>query len=573
MAESKFQRLQSLHAQLKNERSSFISHWRDLADYILPSRPKFTLSERNKGDRRNNKIIDSTATMAANTLRSGFQSGITSPARPWFKLTTHDPDQSEQADVKFWLHVVTQRMLTVFAKSNFYKASSVLYGDLGVFGTPAVFVEEDFERVAHFRDMPIGSYCLATDNKGKVNTLTREFGMTVRQLVHTFGELKPSGQVDFKNISNHVKNLWEQSQYEQWVDVVHVVQPNKNYKPRAVNAKYKKFESVYYESGERRSASNYMSYDSDDMFLRHSGYDNFPVLAPRWQVSGEDVYATSCPGMDALGDIKQLQTQEKRIAQAIDKKVNPPLKGPSLLKQQKVSLLPGDVTYSDERDGQRGLTPIHEVQFNIQEIEGKQQQLRQRINEAFYKNLFMMLNESDRRQITAREIQERHEEKLSALGPVLESLNEDYLDPLIDLVYDYMDRQGQIPEPPKSLRGQELRVEYISVMAQAQKLMGVNTLERFTGFVAQVAQANPEVLDKVDSDQLIDVYGEATSVPPGIVRSDKDVEQIRAQRAQAQQQQQMMEQIQGASQTAKTLSETDTEGNNALTQLTNGGQA
>jgi len=76
-----------LRAQLENERSSFLSHWRDLGEHILPRRPRFTTSENNKGDRKNQKIIDATATMAARTLRSGMMSGVTSPARPWFRLS------------------------------------------------------------------------------------------------------------------------------------------------------------------------------------------------------------------------------------------------------------------------------------------------------------------------------------------------------------------------------------------------------------------------------------------------------------------------------------------------------
>jgi hypothetical protein len=294
----------------------------------------------------------------------------------------------------------------------------------------------------------------------------------------------------------------------------------------------------------------------------------FPALGVRWVTTGEDVYGTACPGMDALGDIRQLQLGEKRGSQAIEKKVMPPLAAPVSMKTLRTSILPGDINYTDEREGQKGLRPVHEVNLSIQELEAKQEQIRFRIRRAFYEDLFLMLASSDRSQITAREVEERHEEKLLALGPVLEQLNQDLLDPLIDLVFDYMLRQGLVPEPPDELQGIELKVEYISIMAQAQKLAGVSIIERFAGFVGGVAaQVGPEAIDKVDIDQLIDEYGEITSVPPGIIRSDEQVAEIRAQRSQAQQAQVQAEQGAALAGAAKDLSQADLEGNNALRSL------
>ena len=48
--------------------------------------------------------------------------------------------------------------------------------------------------------------------------------------------------------------------------------------------------------------------------------------------------------MDALGDIKQLQLEQKRKAQAIDKNVNPPMIADPSMKNEPASLLPGAVT-------------------------------------------------------------------------------------------------------------------------------------------------------------------------------------------------------------------------------------
>lgn len=186
-----------------------------------------------------------------------------------------------------------------------------------------------------------------------------------------------------------------------------------------------------------------------------------------------------------------------------------------------------------------------------------------------------MLASTDRRQITAREIEERHEEKLLALGPVLEQLNQDLLDPLIDIAFDMHFKQGYFDDLPlpEELRGIPLKVEYISIMAQAQKLIGITGVERFVGFVGQVASVDPAVLDKVNRDQLIDVYADITSVPPDLVKTDEEVEEIRAVRAKQQQQAQQMAMMQQGAATAKDLSQTPLDENTALGRMLSGAQS
>jgi len=307
-----------------------------------------------------------------------------------------------------------------------------------------------------------------------------------------------------------------------------------------------------------------------DKFLREAGYDLFPIVAPRWEVTGEDVYGTDCPGMTALGDVKQLQTEQKRKAQAIEKMVNPPMTGPTSLKNARASILPGDITFTDEREGQKGFRPSHEVDPRIRELMEDIQDVRNTIRRAFFEDLFLMLAQSDRREITAREIDERHEEKLLALGPVLEQLNQDALDPIIDLSFAFHYKQGRLPPVPKELDGQNLKIEYISTMAQAQKLVGIGGLERFANFAATMIKlsGDPSMADKVNFDQMLDEHASATGVPPTIIRSDEEVAAMRAARAKQQQAAQMMQMAEQGSKTVKNLANSPTsEDGNMLTEM------
>ncbi|EPZ5358092.1 portal protein [Cronobacter sakazakii] len=532
---------------LEQERTTFEPHWRELSDFIIPRGSRFLTSEANRGDRRNNKIVDPTATMANRTLSSGMMSGITSPARPWFKLATPDPEMMDYGPVKLWLETVQNRMNDMFNKSNLYQSLPIIYSSLGTFGTGALAVLEDDEDVIRTMPFPVGSYYIANSPRLSVDTCFRKFSMTVRQLVREFG---------LNSVSSSTKSAFENGTYEKWVDVVHAVYPNMNRETGKMNAKNKAFRSVYFEVG-----------GDNDKVLRESGYDEFPVMAPRWEVNGEDVYGSSCPGMIALGQVKALQLEQRRKAQQIDKQTNPPMIGPTSLKTQRVSLLPGDITYVDQVTGAEGLRPAYMVNPNLGDLLGDIQDTRQLINSAYFVDLFMMLQNVNTRSMPVEAIIEMKEEKLLMLGPVLERLNDEFLDPLIDRAFSMMARKNMLPPPPDVMQGMPLRIEYISVMAQAQKAIGLSSLERFVGFVGNLASAKPEALDKLDVDQAIDNYAVMSGVSPTVVVPQEQAQQTRNDRAQQQQQAMALQTGMAAVQGAKTLSEAKTADPNLLTAL------
>lgn len=541
-------------AQLEQERTTFEPHWRELSDFIIPRGSRFLTSEANRGDRRNTKIVDPTATMANRTLSSGMMSGITSPARPWFKLATPDPEMMDYGPVKLWLETVQNRMNDMFNKSNLYQSLPLIYSSLGTFATGAMAVLEDDDDVIRTMPFPVGSYYIANSPRLSVDTCFRKFSMTVRQLVREFG---------LNSVSSSTKSAFENGTYEKWVDVVHAVYPNMNRETGKMNAKNKAFRSVYFEVG-----------GDNDKVLRESGYDEFPVMAPRWEVNGEDVYGSSCPGMIALGQVKALQLEQRRKAQQIDKQTNPPMIGPTSLKTQRVSLLPGDITYVDQVTGAEGLRPAYMVNPNLGDLLGDIQDTRQLINSAYFVDLFMMLQNVNTRSMPVEAVIEMKEEKLLMLGPVLERLNDEFLDPLIDRAFSMMARKNMLPPPPDVMQGMPLRIEYISVMAQAQKAIGLSSLERFVGFVGNLASAKPEALDKLDVDQAIDNYAVMSGVSPTVVVPQEQAQQTRNDRAQQQQQAMALQTGMAAVQGAKTLSEAKTADPNLLTALANavGGQ-
>lgn len=565
-----------LRGQLLVERSTFISHWEQLARYTKPRRTRFFTTDRDRGNRRNHSIIDNTALLSARTMQAGMMAGFTSPSRPWFRLATYDPDLDKMEPVKEWLYLVTDIMSNMFMRTNLYTTLPTFYGDMGVFGTGAFLIEEDFDSVMRcYGPFPLGSYYLIADNKWKINGFMRDYQLTVRQIVEQFAMDEQTGKIDWSNVSGLVMNLYQAGTTEAWMELSHCIIPNPEWNPRSPLSIHKKYLSVYWERGSQTGQYSNEMIDSNKI-LSQKGYDKFRLIAGRWDVAGEDIYGTDCPGMTALGDNMGNQTMERRGMQALEKSINPAMVAPSSLKNQKMTLLPGDVTFDDSREGQAGFRPAYMIQPNFQQLTLKQNENRTRVKEAFYYDLFRAISDLEKSNVTAEEIRALKEEKLQDLGPMADRLNVEVLDPIVEIAFDLLTKQGHIPPPPRELRGRPIRAEYMSIMAAATKAQSVAGVERWIDDLTKIRELEPQdpgVLDKANFDAAIDHLGNDLSIPPGLTRDDDDVAKIRQGRQKQQQAQQKAQQMQAMAASAKDLSGADTGGKNALTDLMDQGNA
>lgn len=545
---------------LETERSSWMTHWQDINRVLLPRTGQFNSTDANRGDRRNEDILDNTATMAIGTLAAGMQSGMTSPARPWLKLETADTDLMNVKAVSLWLDQVTQKLRTVFSRSNTYRALHGMYAELGAYGTAPAVVLPDFQDVIRFYPMTVGEYCLSTDDRGVVNTMSRKLQMTVDQIVRRY--VMKGGREDWAVVSPTIKNMWDRHNVDSWIPVAHLIQPRKDRDTRKLDARNMPFESIMLETG-----------GNDDALLSESGYRRFPVVAPRWFTRGQDIYGSNCPGMTALGDILQLQQEQLRKGQAIDYMVKPPLQVPTSLKNNDDGdFLPGGVTYVDAVGPGNAVRSAFDVQLNLQHLLGDLQDVRARINSAFYADLFLFLSnvQGMKGQMTAREVAEIHEEKLLMLGPVVENIETDGLAPVVDITFDACMEAGILPPPPPELAGgMDLNIEFIGLLSQAQRAVSMAGVDRIIGATASIAAAkqDPSVWDKIDTDAVIDKAASYVGVDPEVIRGDDEVAAIREGRAQAQQAAAAQEQAARVAATAKDLAGADMSTDNALTNV------
>lgn len=546
----------SKNSSLELTQTNMLPIWYDIRNFLAPRTARFKGEQVNQTGRQDLNIINSQPRFAVRTLAAGLQSGVTSPMRPWFRLGVPDPDMNEIEDVKEWLYVVERRMRDVLARSNIYDRLKSNYMILGAYGTSCLTIDEDDISVVRANDLPMGSFKIATSDAGRVNTLYRDIHFTCEQYVSKF-----AGEVGFKNLPGSVQNCYDRGDYNTLYPVCHIIEPNRNFVIGSALSKNKPIASVYLDPSNSVGQNGILSY---------KGYDENPFMAPRWDVLGEDVYGYGCGEM-AIGDGKQTQLMEKRKLQGIDKNVHPTMVADASMRNQRTSSLPGDTVYVNGLiTGNQGYRPAYMPNPYINELREEISNTNGRIDEAFYKNLFLMISEiADQPNITATQINTMREEKLLMLGPVLERLNEELLDPIISRVFAIMWKRGLIPPPPKEIQGMPIKIEYVSVLAQAQKAMGIGNIERFSGFVGGLAtqKQDPGVWDNVNTDEMINEYGDGVALPPRLINSSDQVAAIRQQRAAQMKAQQNQAMMANGANMAKTLSQADMSGKNALTQM------
>lgn len=546
---------------MKAERSSWIAHWRDLQAHFSPRRGRFLYTDRNKGNRRNT-LANNTPVLAKRTLAAGMMSGMTSPSKPWFRLMTPDPDLREHGPVQAWLDAVERVIYRVLRKSGFYRAMPSVYEELGVFGTGAMLMEPNFRTGLKFTPYTVGEYMLDIDGGNVLNAFGREYELTVGQTVRQFGR---------ENVTETVRNLERNNALQTAVPVRHIIEPTDRgtftSNMNLVGGREDRYRSVYYEGGRAEA----------DKVLRVQMYPWFPILGARWDVRPGDVYGYS-PGMDALGDARALQVQEKEKAKAVALQNRPPVKAPRNMDKEDIALVPGAVNFTD--DPHNAFTSIYQVNARPDLLALDIQKTERRINAALYVDLFLMIAQQDDVR-TATEIAARQEEKLLQLGPVLESVHNDVLDPLIENTFDVLveaSRDGWagegpmlLPPPPEALGETDLDVEYTSLLAQAQRLVESQSLERFSGFVGQLSGIWEEARDKVSVDDVVDEMAKTLGVPQKAINDGNAVANIRQGRADAAAQAQQLAVTAQGVEAAKTLSETPTTGDNALAAILGGG--
>lgn len=530
-------------AQMNNIFEQIKPDLKELSNYFAPRMSRFLVDDVNKPIKKSKKILDSITLTSVKNFASGMQSGATSAATRWFKHQMKRKELNQIPEVKQWCSDQEELTRRILMSSNFYQNMLGVYKQLGTFGFSTLSMEPDYNNVVTFKLLPIGSYRYAKNYKGEVDTICRTFKENAKNLVETYG---------YEKCTKEIQDAYDSNQ-DTLFEIVYFVEPNKEFNPKSPLAKFKKYKSVIYQAGK-------------DKFIEESGLDKFPFAVFEAEVNGEDNYPSNCPGIEALPDAKQLMMQVREYSKAIKKLVSPLYKGPASLKELKGFVdAPGAIAPETE-DG-RGIAPVYEINPRILELKQSNDELKQTIKEHFYNDLFAVILNTAERGRTATEVNEIKEEKMVLLSPLLDQVHKG-LRQILDWVFSECVRTGIMPTPPEMIQAQEMETEFISALALAQKVKGISSIERFTTFTTNLAQAvDPTLVYKINADQIVDDYAEIANVNPSHVVPTEDVNKRREEIAQQQEQQQQVQALQQGSEMIKNMGGIDSIGGDLATRM------
>lgn len=523
---------------LQKSRKPYEAEAREIASYGQPARSRWLVSDTNRNVRqRNAKLNSSHGIFAFRTLQGGMTSGLSSPSRPWFTMATFDDALTDDPEVKLWLAEVERLMYGFLAQTNFYGAVKSGYLELGLFGTEAcVMVEHPIEgAVCH--QLTFGEYWIALGNALTPDSLYRRCPLTVNQAMGRFPK---------DRLGTRVTNAYDRGDYDHVCDFYHAIEPNDELEDGILGWRGKPWRSVYWDAAQGTQHT-----------LEVAGYDEQAFWAPRWDTTGNDAWGTG-PGHDALPDLRELQLQTRRKAEATDLVVWPEIIAPAKVKLRRQ---PKSVVSAASLDAEKVTVP-HTVPWQaINVIREDVGELKQSVDRATFADLFMAI--TNMQGIQPRNIEEiasRNEEKLTQLGPVIERVNNEKLEVAIDRTFGIMSRARLFPPPPESLQDTELKTTFVSILTQMQRMVGLGQIERTVGFVGGLLGAFPDAGDNLDVDEAIREYADRGGAPPKMMRPAKLVEEIRDQRAEQQNMERMVAMAPAAkdgAQAAKLLAETD----------------
>ena len=507
-------------SRLQEKRSNWEGHWQEVSDYMLPRKAEIT-KQRARGDKRHTQIYDATAIHALELLAASLHGMLTSSANKWFSLRFKETELNDIDEAKEWLENSTTRMYDAIGKSNFQQEIFECYFDLIAFGTACLMIEEDQEDTLLFSARHIKELYIQENKKGFVDTIYRKFKMPAQAVIDKFG---------IENVSKDTINTFKKAPFDEIV-LVHVARPRLDFDPKKKDKQNMPVQSIYFEF-------------ENGHIISIGGFKEMPYVVPRYLKASTEQYGRS-PGMNALPDVKVLNKMVENSLKAAAKQIDPPLLVPDDGMLAPIRMSPGSINFF--RSGSRERIEPLQINANTNVSLNNENQRRDAIAKMFHVDQLLI---TENRNMTATEVLQRNEEKMRILGPVLGRLQSELLSPLIVRVFNMMLRNGLFTEAPDILSKQELKIEFVSPMALAQRSQELQSLMRGLEIFGSMAQALP-VMDYIDDNGMVKQIIEILGLPAKVIKSDAEVAQIREERAANEQAQMEQQQLLAETQAAK----------------------
>ncbi len=524
-------------AILKSGRMNFDTIWQDVKDLTNPHGGDY-VEKASPGERRTEKVYDQTAVVARERFTAIMEALLTPRNQEWHNLRASDEALNEDAEVRDWFEQASGMLFKLRSspKARFYGQMHEVYSSLGDTGNGCLFVDERPTGGTRYRYTHIGQAWIETNFEDIVDTVYYEYELTAKAAVQKWGDDAPKCARDALG-----DNPFEKHKY------LHVVRPNENADPNSEDPREKRFEA----------------YDvcvmDETVIGDKGGFHELPYIWTRYTVSPAEMYGRG-PAMLVLPDIQMLQEMEKTFIRAGHKVADPPLlvahDGKIGRGSKKIRLQPGGINYGGVNpDGRPMIQPLQtgaRLDLTLEMMEQK----RSLVREVFLNNLWEILV-TDRVEMTATEVLERTKEKGQLLAPIIGRQQSELLGPLIERELNIAMRQNLLPPLPGALieaKG-EYEIEYESDATRMQETEEGAAFARLMQLIQPLVEGDPSILRKFDPDAVVEHYGEKFGVSTEVMRTDDEMEELRAAEAQAAQMEQVAQQAQPIAGAVRDLSE------------------
>lgn len=533
----KYEEVRAFARHLETARTPREKEWVELSRWICPYRGIFTGEDlAPRGTRRNQKAFLSATTQAILKGASGITSGMTPRNVSWFEPDFDDPRFSEASGARVWLDEIDRRMKNTLATGGFYQAIQTFNLDLLWSGCALLYSEISPVTAMRYECVQVGTFYVQVDADGLLDAVVRTMAWPIARAAQQFGRAA---------LSEGARQKLDKNPYD-LIRVTHCVRRRDLRDPGKIDKKNMAWASYFWEEGGQD-------------FLHEGGFHEMPYFFAVWH-EGQTPYGTG-PGDEALPDSKQANLLERNKLEGLSKLINPPVQYPQLMKER-MHLEPGGMTPVPDKMRIEPIFDLSPYASALQYVQAEIQNINQRLEQELMASIFASIPYDQRpKDMSATEFLERKREALQQLGPIISAYEPNVLTPLLERTLSTLDRGALLPPPPQSLAGIPLvmKLDFVSPLANALRQTGAETTRAFVQDIMVLAQADPQIFDKVDMDQVVDELATGLGVPGAIIRADSDVAALREQRAQqmaAQQQQAMMAQdVETASTAAQGISQ------------------
>lgn len=519
------------YSNLKSSRQDFDTLYQKLHNFFYVEGSNIT-EKKNKGSELHT-LLDSTSLDCADVLAAGLSNYLTPDSAKWLFLEHPNRELRDRPEVKSWMQDATEETLLTLSRSNFYNQMPIFYKASGVYGTSSLFCEKDLYDGVRFYNIPIEKHYLTEDARERPNEFYIKFEYTAEQALSRFGD----------KCSQEIKDCYAAGQNEdKKFGFICYFGKRMERDPDKMNKENMPIRMVWVDEKTRR-------------IMHEDGFRSMPCVAHRFYKRAQVVYGYS-PAMKALPYVRMANTISDTMLRAAMKQADPAIALPDDAFLGTPNFNPRAINYY-----QRGmLNPKDEIfpignfgnpHIAIEHLQYYQKQIR----DIMFYNTFQAFSELTK-QMTVPEVMERVSEKMVLLGPAVGRFMSDVLQPLVEKVVITLYEENRLPRMPDvMLRNPEFEIKFVGRLVQAQRQSEVNNIVNAMAIAGQIAQLNPETVDKINTDEAVDEIFNITGVPTRILNSDVKVQEVRQARAQAQAQETQLAMAQSAAQTYKAAAE------------------